>query len=518
LRNPTRTARATVTTPAYPAQPVDPFSPVLAFVEENIARLRDLSCELTVAQLEVQLLVDRHEYGRRMLQARLDARAAQERAHPEAPPELDAKAHFRTQERALVSVVGEVVVRRLGWQDHRHLTIRPADAALNLPPERYSLTVRRFVAEQVAFNSFDTARRFLLGQRIDVAKRQAEQLVVRMASDFAEFYAWNQAPANECPCNAATPLLMSCDGKGVRVIFEGLREATRQAALNDTERPRGDPMAQRKERTHDRRMAVVCAVWDQECKVRDPLAIVDNLRPMNQREFEPAASQIPRPTNKRVWALLACGIRDAVGAMFDEAERRDPERKRRWVVLLDGADEQRRAIEREAERRGVQVTILMDLLHVLHYLWEAATALHGGNEEGAETWVRTYVGKLLTRPMVDVVAGIRQSATLRGAKGKAREAVEVCTRYLSERSRWMDYPAALVAGLPIATGVIEGACRHLVQDRMGITGACWSVPMAEAVLRIRALIASGHWEAYVRFHAQREHFRNYSLTNFKKAG
>jgi hypothetical protein len=506
-----------VTTSPRPKPTVDPFATVLVFVEENIARMRDLSCERTVEQLETQLLADRHEYGRRMLQARLDARAIAEREGPQAPAELGPSTHFRVQERALVSVLGEVVVRRLGWRDHRHVTILPADGALNLPPERYSLTVRRFVAEQVASNSFDTARRFLLGQRIDVPKRQAEQLVVRMAQDFEEFYAWHQAPANETPCSASTPLMMSCDSKGVRMILDGLRPDTRKAALADKKRPRSDPMAQARERPHAHRMAVITAVWDQETRVRDPRAIVDNLRPADQREFEPAASRIPRPTNKRVSSSLDRGIHDAARAMFDEAERRDPEHMRRWVVLLDGADDQRKAIEQEAERVGVRVFILMDLLHAMHYLWIAATALHGRDNQAAETWVRIYVGKLLTRPMVDVVAGIRQSATLRSAKGKAREAVERCARYLSERAQWMDYPAALAAGLPIATGVIEGACRHLVQDRLGITGACWSLPMAEAVLRVRALITSDHWLPYVAFHTQREHFRHHRTPLVKKA-
>ena len=178
--------------------------------------------------------------------------------------------------------------------------------------------------------------------------------------------------------------------------------------------------------------------------------------------------------------------------------------------MVDGSDDQREAIEREAARRGVRVTLQMDLLHVLHYLWIAASALHPKDDFAAEDWVRTYVLKVLTRPMADVVAGIRQSATLRGATDKAREAVETCATYLRSNSRYLDYAGALAAGLPIATGVIEGACRHLVQDRMGITGACWDLPVAEAVLRIRALIASGHWDAYVQFHLQRERFRNHS--------
>lgn len=293
------------------------------------------------------------------------------------------------------------------------------------------------------------------------------------------------------------------------MVPEALREATRKAAAEDRDRPTGDPMARRKERTHDRRMAVVTAVWDQDPAVRTAAQIVDHLRPPAQRTSDPAAGRLPAPQNKRVWATVVAAQRLAVATMFDEATRRDPDHRRRWVVLVDGATGQRDAILAEAARRGVRVTLVMDLLHVVHYLWLAGNALHPKDAAGAEQWVRTYIEKVLTRPIVDVVAGIRQSATLRGAHGQRRAAVLKCVTYLRARARWLDYTAALAAGLPIASGVIEGACRHLVQDRLGMTGARWDLPMAEAVLRLRALRSSGHWEAYVAFHTQRENFRNH---------
>ena len=359
----------------------------------------------------------------------------------------------------------------------------------------------------------DTVLAELRRQGIDVPKRQAQQLVVRTAQDFEAFYGWQQAPANEVPVEASDLLVMSCDSKGVRMLPGALREATRKTALEERDRPRGDPMARRKERTHDRRMAVVTAIWDQACHPRQAELIVDNLRPASQRVFDPKLSQMPRPKNKRVNATLTNDMPRAVADLFDEAERRDPTHARRWVMLLDGADEQRKAVEKEAQRRGVHVTIVMDLLHVLHYLWEAATALHPSDDEAAETWVRKYVGKVLTRPMEDVAAGLRQSATLRKLTGKAREAVDGCAAYLAERAPWLEYAAALKSGLPIASGVIEGACRHLVQDRMGITGACWDLPMAEAVLRLRALTSSGHWDAYVAFHLRCEQDRNLHIAH-----
>ena len=74
----------------------------------------------------------------------------------------------------------------------------------------------------------------------------------------------------------------------------------------------------------------------------------------------------------------------------------------------------------------------------------------------------------------------------------------------------MNYVEALDDGLPIATGVIEGACRYVVKDRMDRTGARWSLTGAEAVLRLRAVRASGDFDAYWEFHLAREHERNHA--------
>ena len=71
----------------------------------------------------------------------------------------------------------------------------------------------------------------------------------------------------------------------------------------------------------------------------------------------------------------------------------------------------------------------------------------------------------------------------------------------------MNYPTALAGGWPIATGIIEGACRHLVKDRMDITGARWGLPGAQAVLTLRALVSNGDFDPYWRYHLDQEHDR-----------
>lgn len=90
---------------------------------------------------------------------------------------------------------------------------------------------------------------------------------------------------------------------------------------------------------------------------------------------------------------------------------------------------------------------------------------------------------------------------------RQRHGADACVRYLTGKESFLRYDHALAAGWPIATGVIEGACRHLIADRLDITGARWGLAGAEVVLKLRALISNGDFPAYWRYHLAREHHR-----------
>jgi hypothetical protein len=112
--------------------------------------------------------------------------------------------------------------------------------------------------------------------------------------------------------------------------------------------------------------------------------------------------------------------------------------------------------------------------------------------------------------MATVAAGMRRSATRRGLTGAARKVVDTCANYFLRRKPMMRYHEVLLAGAPIASGVIEGACRHLVKDRMELTGARWTLERADAVLQLRALLVSDDFDDYWRFHEKREQWRNHA--------
>jgi len=193
--------------------------------------------------------------------------------------------------------------------------------------------------------------------------------------------------------------------------------------------------------------------------------------------------------------------------MFDEAVRRDPDHRRQWVVLVDGLTYQLGVIEAEAKRRGVNVVIIVDLIHVLEYLWKAAWCFFEEGDAGAEEWVHDRAVAVLEGRSSHVAAGIRRKATCLGMTETARKAADKCANYLINKRPYLDYPTALARGWPIATGVIEGACRHLIMDRMAVTGARWSLVGAEAVLKLRALNSNGDFDDYWEFHLAQERQR-----------
>lgn len=195
---------------------------------------------------------------------------------------------------------------------------------------------------------------------------------------------------------------------------------------------------------------------------------------------------------------------------FEEALRRDPDRRRRWVVLVDGNKDQIATIRAVAREFGVVVTLVLDLIHVLEYLWKASSCFHADGTKDAETWVEQRLIGLLDGQSAGYLAkGMRRNAAARGLAVEDRRAVDDCAGYLVNNRKLLHYDRALRDGLPIGTGVIEGACRYLVKDRMDRTGARWSLEGAEAGLRLRALCTNRDFDTYWAFHLEREHQRTH---------
>ena len=365
------------------------------------------------------------------------------------------------------------------------------------------------MAQEVSRNSFDAAvesvERTTGGK---VPKRQAEEIAVEISQDFVEFYEKRQSAGPEA---TSDPLIMSEDGKGIVMRKDSLRAATRKAAEKKTHKAR----LSKGEKRNRKRMALVGTVYSIERHDRSPESI------MGLEEAQEKATAKPRARNKRVWASVERDPDDVTDEIFQEARRRDPQKRRDWVMLVDGHKDQLKNIRAGMKRHGVEVLLILDFIHVLEYLWKAAYCFYPPGSEEAEAWVADRALQILKGNASHVAGGMRRSATLRELSPEKREAVDKCADYLMGYKAMLKYDEYLAAGLPIATGVIEGACRHLINDRMDITGARWGLQRAEAVLKLRSLQSSGdadtYWDFYKAQSLQRNHASRYERPPLQKA-
>ena len=485
----------------YPAAPAaDTFAPAREALDALIDRLSTPS-SLSLEHADVEKLVDDEgtEILRRLFQGHLDLRAHTEVAKPVVGADDVQRLHRRDSHRRLLSLFGVVSVHRIALSMRGVSALMPLDAELNLPSGLYSFGVRKRLAIEVANGSFDQA---VLNVRrttgADVAKRQVEEAVVDAMTDFEGFYA--HAPVEEV--EPGDFLVVTFDGKGVVMRREGLRPHTRKAAEKATKKL-GSRLSPGEKRNR-KRMAEVAAVYAVSPWVRttDQVLKAPGCGPLPPR---------PRPKNKRVWASVVDSACDVVHDAFHEAVIRDPELQRSWVVLVDGNIDQVRYARQAAVGIGQPITLILDIIHAIEYVWKAAWALHAKSDPAAERWVLDKLRCLLDGKVSTVAAGIRRSATKRGLKGTKRKAVDKCADYLLNHKGMMRYNVYLAAGMPIGTGVIEGACRHLINDRMDVTGARWGLDGAEAVLKARALRICGDVDAYWDFHRSRELERNHLI-------
>ncbi len=487
------------------AAPTAPFDACRAQLEQMIARVSAPdSLRERHSDTEEYIATAGRELQRRMLQEQMDLRGAAERRVSVRGDDGVRRTSARVRTRGLTSLFGGVSVARLVYEAAAMDYRAPLDATLNLPTESYSHSLRRLAAAKAAITSFDEAvEEIESATGVTVPKRQLEQLVQRAAEDFTQFYE-SSSPHDDDPDDL---LVLTFDAKGIVMLKRDLRPATRKAAEAKAKR-RDRPMKRlaRGEKRNRKRMAEVAAVYAIAPFPRTTDDVVRELGPVRDLD---AQRRRPRPSNKRVWASVVEDAQTVIETTFQEALRRDPQKRRRWVVLLDGNETQIDQVRRGAHKHGVHVTIVLDLIHVLEYLWKAAYCFHADGTPQAEAWVQHRLRMLLDGTSAsDVAAGMTRSATLQSLVERA--AVDRCADYLLNNALFIRYAEALHDGLPIATGVIEGACRYLVKDRMDRTGARWSLVGAEAVLRLRALRTNGDFDDYWTFHLDAEYRRRHA--------
>jgi hypothetical protein len=453
-------------------------------------------------EIERQVAERGRELLRKVVQHVMDAGAA---AEPRLAGVADAAGMPRSRAerghaRTVVSQFGPVVIERMAYRAAGQVNLYPRDAVLNLPPRRYSWCLQRAVAEYVLAGSYEQARRFVAAVTgVVIGKLQLEQITIEATADAAEFYpALAARQEQQGPGQRAGPLAMSWDCKGVAMLPGALR---RRGARAPGQRVRNFGKRRGTGEKGHKRMAQLGSVFDVDPAPRTPEQVMAG----------GPGKTAPRALRRWYAADIAAGRGQVIGAVLDEAGRRDPGRTRTWIVLVDGDNHQLEMIRSQAAARGIGLVILIDFIHVLEYLWKAAWCFHPARDPAMEAWVTAQGLDILHGRAAQVITRIEGLAAASPPRpgGEHAKIIRKTLSYLQAKQPYMDYPRALAAGWPIATGVIEGACRHLVQDRMGITGARWGLDGAQAILWLRTLRANGDLDAYWDWHITQEHQRNH---------
>jgi hypothetical protein len=406
-------------------------------------------------------------------------------------PRLD-----QAYKRPYLSIFGEIAIERTCY-GHGRLEAAPLDAQLHLPRRQYSYLLQQWLGSFVVDDAHAEAIRKLgtiLGLEISV--KASEDLNREQASDVEVFQDHLPVPeaAEEGPL-----LVVTADCKGVPLVRKALPpdEASAVPLPVSANARRG-----KGEKANKKRMAAVGAVYTIEPFVRTADDVIEEVMRKEAR------ARRPRPQNKRVRAELLVGKVALFLWLADEVIRRNPQGSKPVIFLSDG---ERALHDRQSTYLPESTVCILDLFHVMERLWKVAWCFFEERTQKREAhgWVEERLQRLLEGKVDSVIRGIRYQATQRGLKGQKRKTVRAAAAYFARNRDRMKYDEYLAAGYPIGSGVAEGACRHLVKDRLERTGMRWLPSGAQAMLDLRATYLNDEWNTFWTFHVTQEDERLY---------
>jgi hypothetical protein len=400
-----------------------------------------------------------------------------------------AEPHQRTYR----SIFGPFELSRFvyGTREGQRIEFVPLDARLELPESEFSYVLQDWAGTHFVEEAFDRSAETLgtiLGFSLSVDS--LERLSRKMAESVADFrQSLTKPPADE----EGEILVATADGKGIP-----MRRPADQRPIGARRR--------KGEKANKKQMATLGCVYTVDPKHRTADDVVEAL--FRERVRQPKETAEPVAQHKRVWSSLTY----EQGDMYVDAETEvftwiasEVDTRRREgqsvVCLMDG---QRSLWASCAAYLPSGLVEILDLLHAIEYLWKAAYLFYDEGSDEASKLVRDRILRLLHGEVGYVIGGLRQMGTKRELPAEKQAALERICNYLDGNRHRMCYDEYLEAGYPIASGVIEGACRHLVKDRMERSGMRWTIDGAQAMLDLRSTSVNSQWSAFCTHRIQAE--------------
>jgi len=383
------------------------------------------------------------------------------------------------------SIFGKLTVERAYFYAWGGSGQSPLDEALSLPERCYSdllMESAELLGVEEAYGKGLQVVSRLLG--LNVPELALEMGVAEHSQSVKAYY--NQKAA--FPSTEEGPILVAqADGKGVPLVRGEVDWKVR--------RGKGDKKTQKKE-------AIATAVYTIAPYLRTPQEVLNALF----KKGRPSA-QRPAPRHKQIFASLR-GKEPALKRLATWVQRREGAHICQHVALTDGAE----ALQKQMLACLPGFPLVLDIIHAVEHLWKAGTALYGETDPYRTEWVEAQTFQLLSSHTEQVIQVLEDKADSLAPNSQAARSLHSVANYFQRNLPFMDYAEYLRCGWPIGTGVIEGACRHLVKDRMELSGMRWTIAGAGALLALRAVNENGDWEDFHAFRRARRHRELYGTT------
>jgi hypothetical protein len=394
--------------------------------------------------------------------------------------------YIRDRSCAYRSIFGTISIRRAYYHAEGSPGVFPLDGELNLPERGYSYLVQEFSSRLAVTMSYEDAQDILSSFfPAKVPIRSMESFVGDLREGVDRFYEEKTAPEVRPD---AVVTVATVDKKGIVIRKPDEDQACSQALPKNPEKP------------GKKKMATVISTYVTQRHVR---TVEDLLKDVSDDE---RSDTRPRPQNKLTWGSLTDGPEKTVSRLKKGVDQRLP-KENELVCLLDGE----RSLWTLVYAYFPPAFFVLDIFHVLEHLGKAALMFHDEGSPQARQFVTERLRMLLQGKAGGMIGGLKQMLSKHELSGAQKRCLEQVIGYLERNRRHMRYEICLAKGYPIGSGVIEGACRNLINDRLELTGMSWTIQGAESVMRLRAVHINKDWNAFWTYRRGSERRRLYGI-------
>ena len=391
--------------------------------------------------------------------------------------------------RVYFSIFNKVFIERPYFYKQGVGTQIPLDAELGLGDDSYSDLLRETTEFLAVYHTYGGKDAGFLERLFgfSLSTRALQQNVAEDAENVEAYYAQKPPP---CPKSEAEILVIQADGKGVPMVLE------------EDEVPEVEVRLGKGQKHGHKKEAVVTTIYTIKAAPRTPAEVIASFFKENQPQKK--RKKDSKPQNKYIWATLD-GKDIALARLTKQVALREGAHILHRVALCDGCE----ALQSRIVLQFQGFILILDFVHANEYLWDVANSLLGETSEQRLEWVRSRTLQILSGQTVRVIAELRQIAKNKKTKVAQRKQLHKTANYFERNLPYMNYPAYLSNGYPIASGAIEGACRHFVKDRFELSGMRWLQEGAENLLRLRAVAENDDWDAYYAYRREQRQLRLY---------